>query len=335
MVWQFSFLFLIIVVINMINKDDDFISDFDSDLSMVISMPEEYIPIFDNSNPFGIQTKLLNSNNQQFIHNNVSLSLVGDFLQSDIELVVKPMKMQSDWENVNSNVFDFSIAGTDLDPGIIEIRIPYEDSYSETLAGAAYYNEKTKEWEPVSFTIDNRNNQVVILTDHLSVYGSFWIDGKKSRGAKISEIFSYVPSKSNNKIYDEIISEALNNQMKPGQKALDLGLNITNEWLGFSGSGLTIQNMAYSTDFLSGLSNAMTNVGGALALMQVAIDYSNGDYLASTSNAMKNSVNFAVSKFGTSALQVSFVGVFFIDYSLSKFAKTAIDGREKDVRRRL
>lgn len=41
-------------------------------------------------------------------------------------------------------------------------------------------------------------------------------------------------------IYGEVVTEAVSNQMQPGQKALDLGLDITNEWMGFSGVTFTL-----------------------------------------------------------------------------------------------
>jgi hypothetical protein len=90
-----------------------------------------------------------------------------------------------------------------------------------------------------------------------------------------------------------------------------------------------LARVGISSDFLSGFSNALTNVGGALSLLQVVADLSRGEPKMAGANALKNALGFAVSKFGTAALQVAFVGVFAIDYSLGKFYSEAISGREQ------
>ncbi len=291
--------------------------------------PADWIPEVDDEHPFGSHSLVLTAENHTFEHLGVSLQLMPEFIETDINLHVKPMKMPGNWEGATAYAYDFSFDDPDVDPGIIEIRIPYEDKGEDMIVGAGYFNEETSQWDPVAFVVDEINNEVVILTDHLSVYSCFSFTGEGTRWARINHIFAVVPFTDYEYMYNAVILEAVNNQMQPGQMALDLGLQVSTEWLNISGAGLTLQGLAYSSDYLQGLSNAMTNLGGALSLLQVVADYSRGEPKMAGSNALKNAAQFAVSKFGSTALQVAFVGVFAIDYSLGKFYAEAIAGREQ------
>ncbi|MGI6778474.1 MAG: hypothetical protein ACOX7R_10820 [Acetivibrionales bacterium] len=73
----------------------------------------------------------------------------------------------------------------------------------------------------------------------------------------------------------------------------------------------------------------MTNVGLLSAIVQVAVDYQNGDSTALHTNLIKNLSYFSVSKFGSSFLQLASVGVYFIDYAINTFAIEALDRKRK------
>jgi hypothetical protein len=85
--------------------------------------------------------------------------------------------------------------------------------------------------------------------------------------------------------------------MIPGPSALELGNSIVGNWLNISGAGLTLlTNTVYATEFLNGISSAMTNLGLFSAIAQAAVDYQNGNNVALHTNLIKNLSYYAVSK---------------------------------------
>jgi hypothetical protein len=217
---------------------------------------------------------------------------------------------------------------------LIEIRLDYDASFIEEGADesrstfAMYFNPESSTWETVDYWVDTDHKQVVVTTSHLSKYGVFTVKNENTRLAYIGRVNSY------KKIVDsemaaEIINEAINRPKSDSQKSIELGMNIANDWLGLSGFLLTTSNPVYTSGFLEGFSTAFNGLGIAAATVQVAVDFQSGDAVALYGNLTKNMMNIAVSNWGTSALQLSFAGVFAIDYSLNKFANAAWDGRKE------
>ena len=100
--------------------------------------------------------------------------------------------------------------------------------------------------------------------------------------------------------------------------------------MNISGAALTtITQTMYASEFAEGLGGAFTNVGLAGAFVQAAYDFSRGDDTVLFTNLTKNLSYFSVGKWGTNALNLAFVGVYAIDYSLNKFATEAWDGRKE------
>ena len=60
--------------------------------------------------------------------------------------------------------------------GTADITIPVAPNEGEKI-GAAYYNEETGQWEPVSFKYDEGAGTVIITTNHLSLYSLFYTKG--------------------------------------------------------------------------------------------------------------------------------------------------------------
>ncbi len=91
----------------------------------------------------------------------------------------------------------------------------------------------------------------------------------------------------------------------------------------------TITQTMYASSFASGLGNAFNNIGLAAAMVQAAYDFSAGKDTELFVNLTKNLSNYAIGRWGSNALQLSFVGVYAIDYSINKFATAAWDGRKE------
>lgn len=239
-------------------------------------------------------------------------------------------------EDVAVTAYDIKAEGIASFTDLIEISIPYNPEIitsgdAKSNVGAMYYDEAAQEWTPVDFVLDEQNKRVIITTSHLSIYSAFTIKDQNTRSAKIIQVNSFpaLPPGTSS-VFQEIIEEAMSNQMTPGQKAMELGLGISGDWMNISGSTLTaITQTLYASEFAEGLGNAFNNVGLAAAFVQAAYDFSTGDDKALFSNLSKNLSYFSASRWGSSALQLSFVGVYAIDYSLNKFATEAWNTRNE------
>jgi endogenous inhibitor of DNA gyrase (YacG/DUF329 family) len=288
-----------------------------------------YVPTYDSSSPFGTHTENLSVDNPKFSHEGVSLSIMPDFVDEDMNLTVRPLKLTDNWEGVTANAYEFKLDKKNQDIGVIEIRISYTKTNENDFVGAGYYNARTRKWEPVYFIDDYKNSEIVILTDHLSSYSSLIMSNDGKRNAQISVFFSRSLSSKYERAYNNVIVEAANNGMTPGNEATELGLSVLSDWLNYSGQVLNLENLAYGSSFLESFSGVLTNIGYGLSLSQVAYDYSNGNTRKAGAKALQTAQSYAISKFSTTSLQIAMIGVFFIDYSLNKFIKTAISGREK------
>lgn len=234
--------------------------------------------------------------------------------------------------NYRANVYAFELDGVDQFTDLIEITIPYDDSYIEPEADESrsafgmYFNETSEEWETVNYSVDTENNTVTIITDHLSKYGVFTVKNQNTRLAYIASVMPYT-NLVDSDVAKEIIGEAIENPNGEIQKAKDLAMNTTNDWLGLSGFLLTTSDPIYSSELMQGMGSAFNALGVAAAVYQLSIDMEKDPSPELYGNLSKNILNIGVSYWGTSALQLSFAGVFAIDYSLTKFANAAWDGR--------
>ncbi len=232
------------------------------------------------------------------------------------------------------DVYDFNVLGAETFTDLMEIRLDYDDTFMDEGSDesgsvfAMYYNPETNTWETVDYWVDTQNNQVVITTSHLSKYGVFTVKNENTRLAYIGRVNSYVKI-VDSEMAQDILNEAIKKPTGEVEKAVNLGMNVMNDWLGLSGFLLTTSNPVYSSGFLDGLGSTFNGLGVAAAIAQVAVDFQSGNGEALYGNLSKNILNIAVGNWGTSALQLSFAGVFAIDYSLNKFATAAWDGRNE------
>lgn len=294
----------------------------------------DYAPEPDLSSTFGTHEVVIGPKNPVFSHKGVKIKLDAAFLDREIGLKVTPQKMANNLEGISYNAFAFELTPGVEYQGLFEIRIPYKNSGSQTIAGAGYFNPKTGKWEPVLYELDRARREFVITTDHLSVYSCFWVEGDGTSMARIQGVLDLMPQGNYENQYQKILQEAAADNMGPGQAALDMGFEITGEWLGLSGNALGVTlSTGYDSKFLDDLSNAMVNVGLAFAIVQFASDITKGEKKAGVLGFTKALVDFGLAKLGTAAMQTAMVGVFAIDYSLGKFIKEAISGREEFYRK--
>lgn len=244
-------------------------------------------------------------------------------------------------------MFDLTLNGkSDFTDGI-EIVIPYDDTFINTdsveadSVAAVYFNQETNKYESEVFTVDTNKNEVTIHTSHLSQHGvvvfkssyghgPFTVDNEReyTRSARITFVNGY--SKVVNKdTAQDIVQGLLDNDFTPDDRAFQAGFSEANTWLGLTATGNTITGSAFSSTFLTELTNAFNLIGVGASIVQVGIDFQNGDDQSLYTNLLKNGVYNTVNYIGWGSLQLAFAGVFIIDYSLNTFASEALDSNEK------
>ncbi len=245
--------------------------------------------------------------------------------------------------------YDFVLDGQTNFTDLVKITLGYNDDFVNTTDEEAsiiakYYNPQTEAYESVDYEVNTSKNEVTILTDHLSKYtlvsipkseyhGAFDVINNNSRKAYITDISPYYISFIDSNSAADVINEAVNNNMLAGTQAYEAWFNAANEWLGLTAAGTGLASAPFSNSFLTSLGNSFKHAGFGASVLQASMDFGNGDNVELFSNLSKNIVYNIVNYVGSDALQLSFIGVFAIDYSLNKFGSEALDGLEKKWKR--
>lgn len=283
---------------------------------------------------------------------------MGDYpLDDEAVCEIKKVSAPAELEGVEIQAYEFNIDTDEELLSVMELTIPYDEKAlggldPEGNIGAAYYNEETQEWEPVSFEV-NDNGTVTIYTEHLSTYGCFVVKNENTRSAYVAyTIPSSAIFQSYNVDADSVVTEAAHNGGNPGPLALSTGLEILDVTLNIGSAGVdTISHIlnTYSLNssslgitgnsLLDSISKKLGVVGTAVSIAQVAsgmYNIYNGDADAifpCYRDALKGSVAYVGGKVGSKLFSLAFLGVIAIDYSINKFGEEAWQGREDMYRK--
>jgi hypothetical protein len=277
----------------------------------------------------------LSNNIFEVSDNGVGIEISPVCLNNPAEVIITPRDDLPPLEEISITGYDFDIDTDEELAGVMWITLPYDKSQLDPnvdvsrQVGAAYFNESTQEWESVDFRIDEVHSNVIITTDHLSIFGAFVVGKEYTRAAYVQYTIPSIAMRAAtlSSQYEDIIREAIEQNMTPGPSALVLGNAIVTDWLNITGAGLNMSSVVYASDFIQSISSLMTNLGLLSAIAQAAVDYQSGNNTALYVNSIKNLTNFSISKFGTSMMNLASVGVFCIDYSITQFANEALSGR--------
>ena len=119
---------------------------------------------------------------------------VGEYvLDGDEELVVTVLEQEVfEEEDRQIDVYEISIGDKSELNDFITIRMPYRTDFcdegedpAECVQGQ-YKNEETGLWETIPYSVDKENQEVVILTDHLSKFGVCYVRNAGARNAYVS-----------------------------------------------------------------------------------------------------------------------------------------------------
>jgi len=256
------------------------------------------------------------------------------------ELVIEKVDPPAVDEEVEIFAYNFSLS-TGQPQGAIEIIIPYNDKglseEEEVLAVCGkYLNEETGDWENVHYTVDTKQNEVHIITDHLSTYSVFKINNPNKRSAYIYDVNIYAAYMKNSDA--EAVLRAYGNQTNGWKE------DATSSLLSASGTlsafaATNIQTLltlggAYDEMFSTPFSNGMTSLGVATACAQFAYDaYSNGLTSQEASISGMKSVLSLSLNFASHPVQLAYVGVGVIDIALTEISTFGVQTKYKSTKK--
>jgi len=231
--------------------------------------------------------------------------------------------------------YDINMSDMSEFDGFIEITIKYNPA--DLPAGTdtkkdlfcMYLDEKTNEWKGVPYVVNPSNNTITIYTNHFSTFSPWIVTNKVERGPmmRIANVkFPGGAFMSTEEVERTMEKYASSSPKSDG--AMMEGWSKVNEWFGIESNVSTFVEHALEFKSLEGVNAAATEVGLGFALVQCALDITDGKTGKATLELSKNLYQYWSSKFiNTSALSLAFVGVFVIDWSLNKFIQEAISGR--------
>lgn len=210
--------------------------------------------------------------------------------------------------------------------GVARIAIPIQRNSDEKVQ-AAYYNEKTGEWDPVLFRYDEEKSAAVILTDHLSTYSVFAVRNDSTRGTTLSvydefSIGYQTLNKALETLFDLVSSD------EPEQAAFQKWKSDVGFWqtIGIDGGYNLISGLGFESEFLGECVNVVGYLGTASTVLDVIGDAIRGNDTGVATNTLKAILGFATgqmaSAIGTSIMSASMGVSAFIGVALEKFGTT-------------
>lgn len=172
---------------------------------------------------------------------------------SRAELKVTEIEAPKPLYDAEMKVFDIDLEDFRSGSSFFDIRLPYGDlglkGEAEGNIGAAYYNPESEEWEPVLFRLDEAKQEVVIKSNHFSIYSCFNIENSGKRQAFVCYVTT--SGLSDDYFYDdERLSEVLEtmvhygkNEGKPDKALIDKGLEYVDEASTYLGNLLTVGSL--------------------------------------------------------------------------------------------
>lgn len=268
-----------------------------------------------------------------------SIALDPTVLSDSAKLVVTPrydLKDPFDGHARRAVVFDFNLEGIHELTGTAEIRIPLmvDEGF---IPCAGYFNPDTKEWEAVSHYYDFYAGEIVITTGHLSTFGAFSISDEYTRAAKLN--YMHMPELENTNVCDIALKlKRIMDAPNPELQAIDEYLNDVDvvKTLGLDFGYSSLESMGFLPSFSEEFGKLVSNVGVGLNIYQVCHAAYEGDEASIAGGTLKlmlgQIMSGLASALESSIMTASMSAVAFIDYSLNKFATTAVEGR-KDIYR--
>lgn len=278
---------------------------------------------------------VLNEENLVLGFDGVELRLDPVIISSDVKAIISEVTnapVLDDEGIISLKVYDFKLENVTQVDGVIQLAIPLKLVEGE-VPGAAYLNESTGKWEPVSFVYDKESSSVIIFTDHLSKYGVFSVSNAGKRYARVEFLDLY--GEGSDEDFQAAVEEYSIGGV-PASECFDIGSGAVGDamQLGSDVLGNIVQSagyLAYGDDVLSSLGDYLGNVGLLLSVVQIGTNIYRGNINDAVVASLKTSFSYilgkGVSKLSSSVMSASMASVAIVDYAINKFGTTAIEGR--------
>lgn len=219
----------------------------------------------------------------------------------------------------------------------VTIEIPYDPAKALGRRGkrpsllALTYDPAKHTWDSVPFSVDEKRRVLLVDTNHLSMFSAVFPRPIQVGPAARVEYATYPFA-----VDFADASTAQNILRGSVGAAAEEGWKASMEWFGIGQAvatlgeeGAAFASYAGAATVLGKVNELAGNLGIAFALVQLALDMSKeGNERVAVGNALRAIGMDAIGRWGTSAMKVAGVGIFFLDYSLNKFADTAWAGRK-------
>jgi hypothetical protein len=227
----------------------------------------------------------------------------------------------------NAKVIDLELEGIHELNGVAVIRIPFTPTGK--MPGAAYYNEDTKEWEPVCSYYDKDTKEMVIITDHFTSFSAFDVKNEQTRNAWLK--FTGVPDEDINPETQAIVISKIGLNME----GLDWIAKTYNDLpmlakdLGIS----SLQMAGFDTDLMDKVNKRMKYASVAFSAYEVCRAYYKGEYKEGSYKALQTIIGLANDKLMDELVIQTCSGaagfsVALISYSLTKMFEAAWTSRK-------
>ncbi len=278
---------------------------------------------------------VLNEENLVLAVEGVELRLNPVFVSTDVKASISQVSNAQpldEEEDVELKVYDFKVDGVEKVDGVIQLAIPLKIPDGETV-GAAYLNEETGTWEPVSFYYDVATSSVMIATDHLSKYGVFTVSKEGTRRARLEFLGLYGEGTDENFL---AAIEEYSIGGVPASECYEIGMGAVGDGMQLGGDVLgnltqSVGYLAYGDDVLSNIGDQLGSIGLLLSVVQIGNNIYNGNINDAVVGSLKTSLTYvmgkAASKLSSSVMSASMASVAIVDYAINKFGTTAIEGR--------
>ncbi len=304
--------------------------------SQVVSLEPAY---FEYNSTNLISTIVQPSSEPQYFSagNTIGITIPENMLNEPVYLNVTQLGGNT-YEVPVENPFYISLGSLKDLPGVLEIEIPYDPVAipvgvsAEEFYGALYLNSLENRWDQVFYEINSDKKTVTIQTTHLSTFSKAKrINSDPNSPMALTDNTFFLPSSAYNVYPDKIekILSEMGANGEPGDEAIKEGWNKGSEMFNVIGTAFTFAEEVLEMGILSDINTAMGEFGLGLAFVQLAMEMREGKPQSAVLNLSKNMSNYAIGKWGTSAMKIASVGVFMIDYSINAFATAAIEQREQ------
>lgn len=288
---------------------------------------------------------------------------VGEYvLDGDEVLTVSRLGSEDHSEDgYKIDLYDFQLGDMHELGDFITIRIPYDTTYCEKgqdpakCVGAKYKNEASGKWEDVLFEVDAEARELIIYTDHLSLYGAFYVDNEGRRNSVITDVLGSGLYMDRNQAVN-FASRIAADDPSVAKDLSDYAAKASDEffdWADRLDNAINVATLG-GTDSVNipawlnteipetnqTLFSALGYIATATNLMNIALrdasgkSVSDGEVLNLIRDVGSKVTTYWAGKFtalGAEALSVGMAGVLIIDKMLTAFAEEAQSTKLEDI----